>query len=389
MLSMKWRMVLFSLPLLFVVGYAHLYLYRRMVVPLIARPAFRKAILGFALALLALGLLGRFLAQWLDPETSRPLALVAIVWTGFLLYLLLLTVVTHGGLGFVWKRRPTLASPERRALLLAGARAGSLVVAGGLSTYGTWRAFMPPELTETVLPVRGLPRELEGFSIVQLTDVHVGPVIQTAFLDELVRIANAARPDLTVITGDLVDGRVERLGDFVRRLSLLRARWGVHFITGNHDYYSGANAWTAFVASLGINVLRNRSMLVGDAGASLRLIGVDDWSAPRFGEPGYDLDAALRDVRVHDEATVLLAHQPANFDEVVARGIGVQLSGHTHGGQFFPATLGAAAIWGSRSRGLTTLDGSHLYVSRGCGFVGPPFRVGSAPEIAKLVLVRG
>jgi predicted MPP superfamily phosphohydrolase len=297
---------------------------------------------------------------------------------------LLVTLVLHGyeRAKNRWKRN-TLPSPERRALLQTVT--APVIAAAGISTYGTYSAFMGPEVTETVVRLRGLPKSLEGFTIAQLTDVHVGPVIQSAFLKTLVAKTNALKPDLTVITGDLVDGRVERLSGFVRELAALQARNGVCFITGNHDYYSGADEWCDMVSALGFNVLRNRNISVD----GLRIIGVDDLSAARFGEGGYDLEKAMTGVRVQDEPTVLLAHQPGSFDDAVARHIGLQISGHTHGGQMFPATLGAYAIWGKHSRGLSTTGDSHLYVSRGCGFVGPPFRVGSPPEIAKIVLVSG
>ncbi|MCC6807723.1 MAG: metallophosphoesterase [Deltaproteobacteria bacterium] len=392
---MKWRMVLFSAPTLLLILYAHFYLYRRLVLPLSPRKAVRNVLIASSIFAFAMGFLARFFNTSADPDLLRALTTAAMIWSGFLLYLLFVTVALHVGAAARarWRRRlgddTALPSPERRAILQHALTAGSVIVAGGLSAYGTMRAFVGPEITETVIALPRLPRTLDGLTIVQLTDIHVGPLIQRAFLRTLVEKANAARPDLIVITGDLVDGRVERLAGFVGELSRLQARFGVHFITGNHDYYSGADAWSAFVASLGINVMRNTSAVIGDAGGALRLLGVDDFSAPRFGEPGYDLDRALVGVRPREEATVLLAHQPANFDEVAARGIGLQISGHTHGGQFFPVTLGARAIWGERSRGLSRMDASALYVSRGCGFVGPPFRVDSPPEIAKIVLVCG
>lgn len=255
-----------------------------------------------------------------------------------------------------------------------------------VSAYGSWRAYHPPDVRDIPVRLPNLPRALEGLTLVQLTDIHIGGVIQRRFIDDLVARTNALKPDVIAITGDLVDGSVDALGGFAGGLGRLSARYGTWFVTGNHDYYSGANAWVAFLEGLGIHVLRNRSVSIGDGAASFQLAGVDDWSAHRMGERGYDLDAALRDVRP-DRASVLLAHQPSNFDEVARRGVGLQVSGHTHGGQMFPGNLMGDLIWGERNAGLSRTGDSLIYVSRGCGFVGPPMRVGAPPEIARLVLL--
>ncbi len=375
-------MLLFSLPMLAAIALAHGYLYRRWLGPITGRPWLKRGAIALSVVALGLGLGARSAAGALDGDVPRGFVVAALVWVGFLLYTLFLSLLLDGSnhLSTRWRKRH-LVDPERRQMLGAGVALAASTIAG----YGAYRAFEAPEVTEVVVPMKGLPKALEGFTIAQLSDVHVGPVIQRQFLRELCERTNAAKPDLTVITGDLVDGSVAHLGRFVRELQGLRARRGVYFITGNHDYYSGVEDWVAAISGLGIEVLRNRHVAIAPG---LSLAGVDDWSATRFGEPGYDLDRALAGADL-DQATVLLAHQPANFDEVAARGVGLQLSGHTHGGQFFPITLGASAIWRDRARGLSRTGDSHIFVSRGCGFVGPPFRVGAAPEIAKIILVQG
>ncbi len=160
-------------------------------------------------------------------------------------------------------------------------------------------------------------------------------------IDEMVRRCNELKPDLVAITGDLVDGDVPTLGPAVSGLRGLKSRYGTHFITGNHDFYSGDLAWSAALTGMGVNVLRNRRVEIGDAGGSLDLIGVDDWSQS---VRGYDLESATAG-RDPSRAGVLLAHQPRGFEEAVAKGIGLQLSGHTHGGQFFPGTAAISMIW--------------------------------------------
>jgi uncharacterized protein len=275
---------------------------------------------------------------------------------------------------------------EGRRRFLAQAVAGSAVLTGGgMAAYGSWRAFAPPVVTELAVKIPKLPRALEGLSIVQLSDIHVGSFIRREFMDELVRQTNALRPDLIAITGDLVDGDVPTLGGSVAAFGNLKARFGSFFVTGNHDYYSGDEEWTEFLETFGVQVLRNRHVSIGDAGGALDLVGVDDWSGGRRrGKKGYDLDLALAG-RNEDRAAVLLAHQPANFKVAAERGVDLQLSGHTHGGQLFPMTLFIGLAW-EHSAGLYRHGDSHIYVSRGCGFWGPPMRVGSPPEIVKLVL---
>lgn len=254
-----------------------------------------------------------------------------------------------------------------------------------MAAYGSWRAFAPPEVIELAVKVPKLPRALDGLSIVQLSDIHVGHFIQRKFMDELVRRANGLRPDVVAITGDLVDGDVPTLGQSVAALRNLEARFGSFFVTGNHDYSSGDEAWTEFLETMGIQVLRNRHVRLGDSGGTLDLAGVDDWSGGRRrGKQGYDLDRALAG-RDPARAAVLLAHQPANFKIAAERGVDLQLSGHTHGGQLFPMTSFIGLIW-EHSAGLYRHGDAHIYVSRGCGFWGPPMRVGSPPEIVKVVL---
>jgi predicted MPP superfamily phosphohydrolase len=265
-----------------------------------------------------------------------------------------------------------------------------VIAGGGLASFGAFRAFSPPRITEVPLRLARLPKALEGFTLVQLSDVHIGPVLKRAFLMELVQRTNQLKPDLISITGDLVDGTPRYLGSAVEALTSLRSKYGTYFVTGNHDYYSGADEWVSVLQGFGIQTLRNRRVEIGDAGGSIDVIGVDDWGAPglSLGQRHYDLGAAVAG-RSIDRASILLAHQPSNFDAVAKEGIDLQLSGHTHGGQTFPATSIASLIWGDRNAGLSKTQDSYLFVSRGCGFVGPPIRLGSPPEIVKIVLTSG
>jgi uncharacterized protein len=380
--------IAFGLVFLAVLAGIHVYLYRRLIrdvaLPKTARRARHVLLGGFAV----LALVG-FVSRTRSSD-EFPIALAVPVWFGVVLNLLMVLLVVDGAL-WLYRRRKRKADAttpvsEDRRLFLSRALAASTVVAGaGITGFGAFRAYAPAQISEIPIRLPGLPKALDGFTIVQLTDVHIGPVLQTRFLDDLIDRAHSAKGDLIAITGDLVDGPTSRLGSIVSRLSRLSARHGTHFITGNHDYYSGADAWVAALRGLGIQVLRNRHVRIGEGADSFDLIGVDDWG--HSGAPGdYDLDDALAG-RDPSRASVLLAHQPTNFEVVAQKGIGLQLSGHTHGGQMFPGTLLGGLIWGERNTGLSRVGDSSLYVSRGCGFVGPPARNGSPPEIAKLVLV--
>jgi predicted MPP superfamily phosphohydrolase len=282
---------------------------------------------------------------------------------------------------------PAPAGPvdlERRRFLARATAGGAVLASGGVTGFGMWSAFHEPVVSEVAVRLPGLPRALDGFTIVHLSDIHVGPVIKRRFMDELVARCDALRPDLVSIAGDLVDGHVPALAPAVSALANLKTRYGTWFVTGNHEYYWNAAAWADALERMGIHVLRNRHVRIGDAAASFDLVGVDDWAARKSAQ-GYDLDAAIAG-RDPERASVLLAHQPSNWSGAAKAGMGLQLSGHTHGGQFFPFTLAVAAIW-QHDAGHFQTGNSHLYVSRGTGFWGPPLRVGSPPEIVKVTLM--
>ncbi|HVS76010.1 MAG TPA: metallophosphoesterase, partial [Steroidobacteraceae bacterium] len=197
-----------------------------------------------------------------------------------------------------------------------------------------------PRVVDVDVPLPGLPAALHGFTIAQISDVHVGPTIKRDFLRRIVDLVNSLGADLVAVTGDLVDGSVEQLAAHVEPLSRLRARHGAYFVTGNHEYYSGATAWIAELRRLGLRVLLNEHVVLRHGGASLIVAGVTDYSAHRF-DPDHRSDpaAALAGAPFDARPRVLLAHQPRTAAAAADAGYDLQLSGHTHGGQFWPWNL--------------------------------------------------
>ncbi len=381
------RIALFLAIVLVVVAGGHLYLYRRMFRDTTDDRRIRRAG-AIALGLAAVSLfLARSVFARVHTGWGDALAFAAWCWMGVGLYLGMSLAIFH-----LWRRlsgwRRARAgaepiSPGRRRFLARAAVGGAGVVAAGFSAYGVRRAFAPPVIDEVAVRLPRLPRAFDGLRIVQVSDVHIGDVLGRPFLEDMVRRCNALRPDLVAVTGDLVDGRVSVLAPTVSALQGLRSRWGTYFITGNHEFYSGDLEWCAALARMGLTVLRNRTVTLRDGDARLDLVGVDDYGQkerPR----GWDLEAAVAG-RDPEQAAVLLAHQPRAVDEAIEKGIGLQLSGHTHGGQLFPMTALVGALW-KYSAGLYSVEGAHVYVHRGTGFWGPPMRIGSPPEIAAITL---
>lgn len=235
------------------------------------------------------------------------------------------------------------------------------------------------------VPLARLPRALDGFTIVQLSDVHLGPTVDRRFMEDVVARTNALNADAVVITGDLIDAPVDRLLDEVEPLTGLHSRFGTWFVTGNHEYHADAQRWCRHLESLGVRVLRNELARLEHNGDVLQLAGTDD-SDPAGAAQGFheDLELALRNRDV-DVPVVLLAHQPKSVHQASQLGVDLQLSGHTHGGQLWPLGWLLRASQPAVS-GLHRFGSTMLYVSNGTGHSGPPMRLGTPAEITQLVL---
>jgi len=281
---------------------------------------------------------------------------------------------------------PTRSIPMSRRQLLESV--GGAAVLGGTASmlgWGMLRGRHSFDLEEVVVRIPGLPKVLDGYTIAQVSDLHVGVFVGEKELREgLARVAEA-KPDLIVVTGDMLDFDPRFAPMVARALGGLRARDGVVSILGNHDYYSGVPEITAALEREKVDVLVNRGRVIrpGDGGG-VALLGVDDMSAARWGGVGPDLDRALRTVPP-DLPRILLAHQPSFVHESAGQ-VALQLSGHTHGGQINPG-FRPAAMFLRYLAGRYEVESTTLYVNRGFGVVGPPARVGAPPEVSKIVLV--
>ncbi|MEO6600161.1 MAG: metallophosphoesterase [Polyangiaceae bacterium] len=370
-------------------GSAHYYLWSRLVRDP-GLPAGTTRALSYTLIFLFAAIPGSlFLRRSPLGNALEGLVWVSMTWLGLLLFPTLALGVADLARG-VWQVSRTFgdAAPldaERRQLvarLVAGAAA---LVGGALGLLALRSGLAQVGLKRVEVTLSRLPRALSGTRIVQLSDVHVGPTIHRKFIETIVTQCNALTPDLVVITGDLVDGSVEELREHTAPLAALRAKYGVFFVTGNHEYYSGAPEWCAELARLGVRVLRNERVSIGTDAASFDLAGVDDHSAKGHADGhGEDLPKALAG-RDPSRELVLLAHQPRTIFEAQDHGVGLQLSGHTHGGQLWPWTY-LVRLQQPVVSGLARFGKSLVYVSRGTGYWGPPMRLGAPSEITELTL---
>jgi predicted MPP superfamily phosphohydrolase len=237
------------------------------------------------------------------------------------------------------------------------------------------------------VPVAGLPPALNGYTIAQISDVHVGPTIHRKYVSAIVDKVNSLNADAIAITGDLVDGPVARLAKHTAPLARLRAQDGTFFVTGNHEYYSGADAWIAELRRLGVTVLMNEHVVRTRGAASLMIAGVNDYTAHHF-NPHHKSDPrqAAHGAPKNLALRILLAHQPRTATAAAEAGFDLQLSGHTHGGQFFPWNL-FVPLQQPYVSGLNRLGKMWIYTSRGTGYWGPPKRFGAPSEITLVRLV--
>lgn len=312
---------------------------------------------------------------------SEQMAWAGLLAMGFFSSLFVLTLlrdvvllVLHlaGALGPVFTRDSAIGVP---------------LLALAVTAIGFVNARRVARVVRVEVPIAGLPAALHGYSIAQISDIHVGPTIRRPYLNAIVTRVNALKPDAIAVTGDLVDGSVQRLALHTEPLSRLSAPDGSFFVTGNHEYYSGAEQWIAEVRRLGLRVLMNEHVIRRRGDAALMIAGITDYSAHLF-NPAHKSDPQQAAAGAPDDVAVriLLAHQPRSAPAAADAGFDLQLSGHTHGGQFFPWNL-FVPLQQPFVAGLNRVRSLWVYTSRGTGYWGPPKRFGAPSEITLVKLV--
>jgi predicted MPP superfamily phosphohydrolase len=389
--------------LLFIMVWAggHAYLAWSLLRPLRAHPRMWRAgwlLLVFSLCLVPLILFGRWFG--LDPAVSDRIAWLAFIDMGVFLVLVPLLLVRDVGwlvIRLAMGRRQRLPARrnirapenvERRHFLTNGMNAGILGLTGSMAVAGYHEAQQIARVKHVRIPVTGLPDALHDFHIVQLSDIHLGPTIKGDYLQGIVERCNQLQPDLVAITGDLVDGLTSQLQEHVLPLTNLRARHGSWFVTGNHEYYWGADDWASLLRTLDVNVLINEHRIIHHNGARLLLAGATDYSAGKHLADHASDPLLARQHAGRADMSILLAHQPRSAFAGLAAGYDLQLSGHVHGGQFFPWNLLIGLVQ-PYNIGLHHVgQRMWLYVSAGTGYWGPPSRLGVPAEITSIRLAR-
>ncbi|MCE7006327.1 metallophosphoesterase [Kibdelosporangium philippinense] len=308
-----------------------------------------------------------------DPSVAGWFAYPGFGWYALMIHLTLLLVPAEP-VRAVIHRRSAPVDAARRLVLARGIAVAAGIAATGVTAYGVINAFAAPAVERETVHLRRL--SVSGFRIAVLSDVHLGVMLGKSHTQRIVDVVNAENPDLIAIVGDLVDGTVQQLGPEAEPLRGLRSKHGTYFVTGNHEYISGVEAWVQELNRLGIRTLRNERVEL----PGFDLAGTNDLT----GEAA-DVGKTLGG-RNTNRPVVLLAHQPVHVHDAAKHGVDLQLSGHTHGGQFVPVNFFTRMEQPMLS-GLQTFDGTQLFVTRGAGFWGPPVRVGSSPEIAIVELV--
>ncbi|MEJ1960905.1 MAG: metallophosphoesterase [Gammaproteobacteria bacterium] len=374
------RSILFYLGIL---GLAHLYVGWRLLPVLPVGLAAQVAGVVLLLASVVSAPLGFYARNMKSREWGDRLAAACLFLVGFFSSLFVFTLLRDVALLFVvlWPAK----LPVDRILEISASLVVSLATLATL--VGLLNARRRARVVRVEIPVTNLPSRLHGFTIAQISDVHVGPTIKHKYVDAIVDAVNSLEADVIALTGDLVDGSVKDLADHTAPFARLSARHGAFFVTGNHEYYSGEAAWTAEFQRLGMRVLMNEHVVLKHEGEQVVLAGVADFGAHHF-NPAQRSDPAraMKDAPAGAGARILLAHQPRSATAAAAAGFDLQLSGHTHGGQFWPWNL-FVRLQQPFTAGLHRLNDLWVYISRGTGYWGPPKRLCAPSEITYLRLV--
>lgn len=375
------KIVIFLSLFSLILGMLHFYLYQRSVYYLQPDTDLANFLSYLFGSLMILTLAAMPLTRVLPRSFATALSFIVYPWMGFGLLLITMFFIAD----LLWIPLNLIATISLSSQLQKTFGLGVFIIAATFGAYAFWNGLRFIKTNLVNVELKKLPPELDNLRIAQLTDIHIGPILNGKWLQRVVDRVNALNVDIIVITGDLVDGSVAELGSHVAPLANLKAKYGVFFVTGNHEYYSGVDEWCDYLQSINIKVLRNQHVSLKINNSTIDLAGVDDWSSRHFSE-GYNLPKALAG-RDETNPVILLAHQPISMHDAAKNNVDFQLSGHTHAGQIWPFNY-LVYLQQPVSRGLFQYPNSDLqvYVSSGTGFWGPPMRLGTFAEISCISL---
>ena len=275
--------------------------------------------------------------------------------------------------------------PNRRAFIGLSVKTLLAGFGGAFSLYGVYNGLKKPEIITQNISFKKLPDDLKNFKIAQITDLHVGSQIKAEMVQSVVDKINRIEPDIVVFTGDAADGSVEKYGKEMQPLQKIKSKYGNYFVTGNHEYYSDLKGWLNLIEDIGFKILINESIELNINNSKLVVTGIPDRTA-RYHVKSHKTNMK-KAVNGYENADfkLLLAQQPKDIEHAVKYGYDLQLSGHTHGGQYIPFSflvqLAHPFLKGLHSRGDT-----QIYINQGTGFWGPSIRIGTVPEITEILL---
>lgn len=396
---------MFLIKALLVIGLIYGFFGFRIITPLPLGANWKTglwAMLVFCFAALILAVITRhrLFGHWITPSLSW----VAYTCLGFMTLMFPGILLKDTCIGVYYlihkllspKRKPNRdtrkskagINPSRRIFLTNAGNAALTGTALVLTGYGVNRATREPDVVKVDVSIKGLPDPFRGFTILQISDLHISMTLKKKYVQKVVNRAGREQADMIVFTGDIADGREKDMGKDASPLSDLDARFGKYFVTGNHDYYSGALSWLNRIERLGFTPLINEHRIIEKESAQIVLAGITDYRAGRIipghaSDPGKALNGAPLSM-----PKIMLAHQPKSIFKTDSLGLDLMICGHTHGGQYIPWNF-LVSLDQPYVQGLHRHNATQIYVSRGTGYWGPPLRIGVPPEITVLRLVNG
>ncbi len=369
------------------------YIGRRLINPMKWNRARKRTAWSILVIIFTLPIVSMSLVRFGDGANFY-LAWVTYVGLGFASFLFvllffrdisLLVLRATRKLGSLLTPKISTLDSSRREFLIQTSNIGIIGAAGIATSYGIYEARKTPGIEEIAVPIARLPKEFDGFTIAQISDIHAGLTVKRDWIETVAGKIQSLNPNSIAFTGDLADGSVRELENDVAPLKELRAPFGKYFVTGNHEYYSGVEQWIRHAEKIGFDVLMNEHRAIEKNGATIIFAGVTDYTAGQFDKEHSSNPEKAIEKAANADTKILLAHQPRTLYKTDSLDFDLILNGHTHGGQFFPwnllATVGQPFI-----KGLNRYNNSVVYVSKGTGYWGPPVRVGARSEITLITL---